>query len=141
QVKRAREDHDRVSGYRKAVLHYDEWIAHEWPRRTGLESDRARADADTRQFDAEYKDAERKFKHERDQLNRQLNQCNSEINSEKERRENCVSMLKKADIAQTTDAVDKLRPLDTVLLDTESLLSEQQNVIRQVRAGIGKVES
>lgn len=141
RVKQARDDHDRVSGYRDLVLRYDTWLVHEWPRRSEFEQQRASGEADVSRFDMEYRDAEREFKRERDQLNERFNQWRGEISSGTDQREASSAMLKRAELSSAMKTIDNPRPLDAVLADADSLLTEQQRIIKQVRNGVGKVES
>lgn len=141
QVEKARQEHERVAGYQEAVLRYDNWYSHDWPRRKEYEQDRTKHEAEVSQLEMEYKDAERAYKHERDKLNAQYQQWRGAVSSETEHREACVAMLKRAELTFTLKTVDNPRPLDAVLADTDSLLTEQQKIIKQVRTGVGKVES
>jgi len=141
QVRKAKEDHDRVCGYQDAVVKYDYWYHNEWPRRTEYEESRTQATAQTNHFDMLLKDAERSYKSKRDDLNQQHGRWRDQKTTQTESREACIHMLKRADLALINQITDELRPLDAVLAETESLLSAQQQIIKQVRSGIGKVES
>lgn len=146
--KEAQQAIDRVNGYRQAVQKYEDWYEKEWPLRGQYEAKRTEAEQQFAKFDMQLKDAERNYKEERNELNRYFNQWRGQLNSATDRLDACIAALKKAELSWTAphSEIDikpdnDLRELNLVLADVDSLLTAQQQIIKKVRSGIGRVES
>lgn len=141
RVKRAKQKYETVKAYKDLVFEYQYWHENEWPRRSEYEATRVEQGKIAEEWNQKYQEAERLFQKDRDKLNRAYSELRNEQGKAEDNRDKCENMLKRAEYSGLNDTVDQPRPIESVLVDVESLLQAQQAILKEVRSSVAKVES